>query len=541
MLNSKKLSSSALLKQLLAFLSNPRSYPHRPGRVRLLQTHSSLVFIASPFVFKVKLPVNFGFLDFSTLEKRRYFCEREVALNRRMCPKVYLGVEALSLHNGRIQWGGGGEVVEYVVKMRKLSKNRFLDRLVALGRVVEDDIDRIAAVLKAFYEIQKPTEEVESWGKISRLRISTEENFRQTSRFVGHTLSRPAFEALHFYTEKFYHRHKSLFALRIKEHRILDCHGDLHLEHIHITARALQIYDCIEFNDRFRYVDVANDAAFLAMDLDYEGRPDLARHFAARMASVLSDDGMPRLMDFYKSYRAYVRGKVESLHSISKTAPEPERLAAALRARRYFRLSLRYSVAGSDPLVLVVMGGIGSGKSALAHAMGAELGWDVYSSDRVRKELAGVPLFERSSSQVRRHLYATERTNETYDRLLALAVARVQEGNSVILDATFSRRGHRQRLTRALEKRGIQWRFIEAQASASAVRRRLNARGAEAGELSDARIEDFEALMRMYESPDELSPGQCVKVRTMGFLDAAVTTALKKLAIAAMDCARQLC
>jgi len=517
-------------EQLLPFLLNPRSYPHHPRTVHLVQTHASFVFIAPPFVFKVKKPVDFGFLDFSTLEKRRHFCEREVVLNRRLCPEVYLGVVPVSVRNGRFAFGDGGDVVEYAVRMRKLTGGRFLDQLIERGKAGPADLDRIARVLKQFYEAQHPTEEIESWGRIDRLRISTDENFRQTRGFMGHTISRAAFETIRFYTERFYAQHRRLFASRIKERRIRDCHGDLHLEHIHVAPRALHIYDCIEFNDRFRYVDVANDAAFLAMDLDYEGRPDLSRHFAKRMASALADRGMPRLMDFYKCYRACVRGKVESLHSLAHAAPEEEREASAERARRYFRLALQYAVAGSHPLVLVVMGRIASGKSTLAHALGAELGWDVFSSDHVRKKMAGFPLCERSSAAARKRLYSPAMTRKTYDRLLATAVEHVRDDRSVILDATFARRAHRKLLAERLASHGIRWRILEARASDAAVKQRLRAREAKSGEVSDARLEDLAMLTDLYEPPVELPAAQCARIRTNGSLDETVMKALQILA-----------
>jgi aminoglycoside phosphotransferase family enzyme/predicted kinase len=452
-------------------------------------------------------------------------------------------------------------VVEYAVQMRKLSERHFLDQLVERDEVVPGDLNRIAHVLKQFYEGQHPTEDIEAWGRIDRLRISTDENFRQSREFVGPaaflsltpssgkragmmgasrngnraTISRPAFETIRFYTDRFYARHERLFASRIKERRIRDCHGDLHLEHIHVTPRALHIYDCIEFNDRFRYVDVANDAAFLAMDLDYEGRPDLARYFATQMASALNDDEMPRLLDFYKCYRAYVRGKVESLHSVAHAAPEKERQASADRARRYFRLALRYTVAGSQPMVLAVMGRIASGKSTLARALGAELGWQVYSSDYLRKKMAGFPLYERSSAAARTRLYSQAMTEQTYDRLLATAETQLQKGHSVILDATFARRVHREILAERLGKRSMPWRFLEAQASNAAVKQRLRVREAKPDEVSDARLEDFDTLTRLFEPPTELPAAQRVTVHTSGSLGQTVTKALQSLARLQVD------
>ncbi len=537
---------------LLSFLLKPRSYPHRPRSVRLVQTHASLVFLAPPFVFKVKKPVNFGFLNFSMLDQRRHFCEREVALNRRLCANVYLGVVPISIRQGRLTFGEGENVVEYAIKMRKLSERYFLDRLLERDQVGRGDLNRIATLLKRFYEAQHPTEEIEAWGRIDRLRISTDENFRQTEPFVGPasvtssslaeegsaqppaslsaTISRPAFETIRFYTDQFYRRHPALLASRVRDKWIRDCHGDLHLNHIYLTPRAVQIYDCIEFNDRFRYVDVANDAAFLAMDLDYEGRPDLGRHFATRMATALHDEGMPLLMDFYKCYRAYVRGKVESLHSVAQTAPEVERRASADRARRYFRLALHYTIAGSHPLVLVVMGRIASGKSTLARALGVELGWEVYSSDALRKKIAGVPLYERGSAAARKRLYSRAVTERTYDRLFTLAEAQQRQDRSVILEATFARREHRERLVRRLAQQGLRWCFLEAQASQAIVRQRLRSRETAAGEISDARLEDLAQLSHRYEPPAELSADRYVKVRTTLPLEQTLTQALQSLA-----------
>ncbi len=523
-------NNAASEEQLLLFLLNPNSYPHHPRSVRLVQTHASFVFIAPPFVFKVKKPVNFGFLNFSTLEKRRQFCAREVALNRRLSPRLYLGVVPISTRHGRLTLGEGDEVVEYAVKMRKLSDGHFLDQQLRRGQLLPGDLDRIAVRLKEFYLAQHPSEEVEAWGRIDRLQISTDENFRQTRDFIGQTISRPAFAAIAYATGQFYRRHTRLFASRVRQKWIRDCHGDLHLEHIHLTPRTLHIYDCIEFNDRFRYVDVASDAAFLAMDLDYEGRPDFGRYFARRMAAELNDPGMPRLMDFYKCYRAFVRGKVESLHGVARAAPEEERRASADHARRYFRLALQYAVAGSQPLVLVVMGRIASGKSTLARALGAELGWAVYSSDRLRKEMAGFPLYERSGAAARRRLYSASMTKETYDRLLSAAEAEVRQGHGVILDATFARREHRELVAERCGRHGIHWRVLEAQASNAAVKRRLATRETTSEEVSDARREDFAMLTGLYEPPVEFTTGQLAKVRTSVPPARTVTQALRSLA-----------
>jgi aminoglycoside phosphotransferase family enzyme len=372
-------------ERMLPVLLDPAFYPHNPERVRLIQTHASFVFLAPPFVYKIKKPVNFGFLDFSTLEKRRHFCQREVELNRRLARDVYLGVVAISWADGGFRFGAAGEIVEYAVKMRLLCEGGFLDQRLARGEVGESDLDRIVERLSDFYASQHPSAEVEAHGRIPALRVSTDENFSQTREFAGRTLSGAAYEAISSYTERCFMVHEALFEERVRERRILDCHGDLHLEHIHLTPDALNIYDCIEFNDRFRYVDAASDSAFLAMDLDFRDRPDLSRYLVSGLAGKMGDPRMGRLVDFYKCYRAYVRGKVESFHSVAHAAPAEEREACAEKARRYFRLSLRYAVAGSEPLVLVIMGRVASpAMPDLAGMRSASPGTEPWSSGRVR-------------------------------------------------------------------------------------------------------------------------------------------------------------
>ena len=526
---SKKESSRVSREELLAFLLDARSYPHGPRQVRLKQTHCSYVLLAAPYVYKIKKPVNFGFLDFSTLEKRRYFSEREVELNRRLSPEVYLGVTSISLRANRLTLGHGDEVVEYAVKMRRLEDRYFFLRLLKKDKVGMAELDRIVSILKAFYEAQIPTGEIAKWGQIENLKISTEENFRQTEDFVGFTISRLAFETIRFYTDNFYARNAGLFESRIREQRIRDCHGDLHLEHIHMTPTTLTIFDCIEFNDRFRCIDIANDGAFLAMDLDYHGRPDLSKQYSARMANALGDQRMLLLMDFYKCYRAYVRGKVESFHHSGAGVPERERRESRLRAERYFRLALQYAVAGSDLKVVIVMGRAASGKSTIARCLGRELGWEVFSSDQTRKALAGIPLFERCVPAVRRRLYSPEMTRKTYDTLFSNAINRVKAQRSAIIDATCSSRQRRHELRQQLGTLGVAYCFVEAEASEETLKRRLLAREEKLDEASDARLEDFQALSRSYEAPSEIGADCLVAVDTERPIQTTVLETLKAL------------
>ncbi len=516
-------------EELLSFLQEAGSYPHHPAGVRILQTHSAIVAIASPFVYKVRKPVNFGFLDFSTLEKRLHFAQREIELNRRLCHEVHLEIVPISLTNDHLKFGEGERVVDYAVKMRELDERWFMKPMLRGGRVHEAELDRVVALLKPFYERPVPPSVLE-WGRVERLKINTDENFQQAHAFIGQTLSPAAFGAIRQYTDGYYQFHAGLFEERIRQRRIVDGHGDLHLEHIHLAPDRVTVFDCIEFNDRFRFLDVANDIAFLAMDLDFENRTDLSRQFVRRMAEALGDEGIFRLIDFYKCYRAFVRGKVESMQAREPEVAPREREQCAEWARRYFRLALRYAVAGSTPTVIVTMGRPGSGKSVLAQGISTELACPVSSSDQVRKLIAGLPLTRRPDAKIRAQLYSNAMSRRTYSALLDIALRETGMGRCVVIDATFSQASLRHEWRQRLGEAGIHLRFVEAFAPDEVLCERLKFRDGKTDVISDARVEDFKKLSEAYSPPIELRPNELVRVETTNSQTKSLTQALIALA-----------
>jgi aminoglycoside phosphotransferase family enzyme/predicted kinase len=521
-----ELARSKSEEQLISFLESPASYPHGPAEVRVIQTHISWVFIASPFAFKVKKPLNLGFVDFSTLEKRRFFCQREVDLNRRLAPETYLGVVPIYKAATGFSFDAEGEIAEYSVEMRELAHGWFLSDMLAKGLVGETEINRVISRLHRFYESETQTPEVEQWGTPEKLKISTDENFAQVEPFVAKTISPAAFEAIRHFTNQFYVTNEKLFFERIQRHRILDCHGDLHLDHIHITPERLSIFDCIEFNDRFRFIDIANDLAFLAMDFDFEGRRDLANLLLKTVAREFGDDGLLKIADFYKCYRAFVRGKVESIQAIEPETAKPEKHEK--QAARYFRLALRYAVSGSMRLVLVIMGRVGTGKTSIARQLAAELKWPVFSSDEIRKMLAGVPLTQRTPRELRDKLYSEQMTQETYKKLVEDGLGELTAHDGAILDATFSSRTNRDFLREQCAKANVRLQAVELDADLATIEDRLRERDKTAGEVSDARLEDFEKLIATYERPSELAP-DLMRISATGTLVDAVKTVLLRL------------
>ncbi|MGZ4982461.1 MAG: AAA family ATPase, partial [Chthoniobacterales bacterium] len=320
--------------------------------------------------------------------------------------------------------------------MRELPHGWFLSELLAKGAVGEAEINRVIACLHLFYESEDPTPGIEEWGMPEKLKISTDENFAQVEPFLGKTISPLAFDAIRFFANNFYDANNGLFVERIKQRRIRDCHGDLHLDHVHLTPEAVTIFDCIEFNDRFRFIDIANDLAFLAMDFDFERQHKPGALFLRNAAREFGDPELLKLADFYKCYRAFVRGKVESMEAIAEESTDREEHTK--RATRYFRLALRYSATGSRPSILVVMGRIGTGKSTVAKQLASELEWPVFSSDVIRKTLAGVPLNVRTAPELRDKVYSDQMTDRTYEKLLENGLAALATHSGVIFDATFS-------------------------------------------------------------------------------------------------------
>ncbi|HLR24914.1 MAG TPA: AAA family ATPase [Fodinibius sp.] len=516
---------------LIEFLKNPDAYPHDPERITHIQTHISHVFMAGSYVYKVKKPVNFEFLDFSTLEKRKYYCGREVELNRRLCSGIYLGVVTISSSNDDYQLESDNEatIVEYAVKMRRLPQQFFLHTFIEDDRLSHQHFDRVANKLTDFYRSQQRDEDILQWGSIEKIRYNTDENFRQTRRFLGETIGDNSFKAVHQYTNQYLKRREGLFTQRIEENRIVDGHGDLHLEHIHISPDQVRIFDCIEFNDRFRYGDVAADLAYLAMDLDFNDCPKEERYFVKEMAQKLNDDDLIAHINFYKCYRAYVKGKVKSLQSSEEEVGEEDQKKARQTAADYFGLSLRYALLGSDPTVLVFMGRIATGKSTLAKYLSDKLDIRRFSSDRTRKTMMGLPLDQRPEASKRKELYSPKMSRKTYRHLLDEAEGQLEGRKSVIIDATFSRKEYRDKIIEIAGAHNANGLFVETCASDGTIVGRLKSRESTSGVVSDARLEDFKSLSQAYYSPAELSSTRLLKISTEPPIKHSIKKLYKKL------------
>lgn len=518
--------------RLWKFLENKVSYSHHPETVKHIQTHISHVYMAPPYVYKIKKPVDFGFLDYSSLDKRKHFCEREIELNRRLCSDIYLGVIPISKDGNTFTFSSENpdEVVEYAVKMKMLDGQYFLYSYIENNTLKDDYLDRVAKKLADFYLQQEPKDDVLQYGEIEQIRFNTDENFRQTESFIGNTIAKEEHEAIKHFTDQYFERNQSLFNRRISQKRIVDGHGDLHLDHIHISPESICIYDCIEFNERFRCGDLAADLAYLAMDLDFHDRRKESRYFVEQMAQKLKDPDLPKITDFYKCYRGYVKGKVKSLQNAGEENSSTNRKQLQQTATDYFHLSLRYALLGSKPTLLIFMGRTGTGKSTLAEHFSKTLHIPRFSSDRVRKNMAGLQLYERPSAAEREMLYSAEMSEKTYRNLFEKIMKVLASGKSAILDATFSKKSNRQKLIELLASVDANYIFIEAQASDETIISRLKAREKDKDTISDARLEDFRKLSAGYESPNELTASEILEVTTQNSLHETCEILYKKLA-----------
>ena len=482
-------------------------YPHPADIIEQCETHISKVFLAGDVVYKIKKPVNLEFLDFTTLESRQYYCRQELILNRRLTHNVYLDMVAIVYNDGRYSLSKEGLPVEYAVKMRRLKDSCSMTQLLHKKQIHKKEIDALAKKLADFYNSASAAQQISSFGTWETIRINCEENFRQTIRFSQELFDAQLFKIVRSAMISFLHRRKQLFDNRIKSNRIRDCHGDLRTGHIYFTDAGIQIIDCIEFNDRFRYHDVASDLAFLAMDIDYEGHPKIAEDLLAAYARYTGDADIFILINFYKCYRALVRFKVNCIRLQGENLSAEEKNRLRFEIKKYLDLAYNYAICFTRPTLWVVCGMPASGKSTVSEELANAFGINAFNSDVIRKQMFGsIMPFETG-------IYSKGSTALTYGRLLLLAQEEIEKGKSVILDATFKTAHHRREAIRLAKDMDADILFVQCVAPENLLKKRLLLR--ENQQLvSDARISIYESFKQQFEPMEELSDAQHMIVYT---------------------------
>lgn len=484
----EKTDLQAWLK-MVAALQQASDWPEDEKPIEMKQTHISVLLLSRNYVVKLKKPVDFGFLDYTTLDKRARAVEAEVRLNRRLCRDVYIGYGNVIDTDGQISFSGRqGTIVDHCVWMKRLPDDRMLDQLVAHHTVTEAMIDRIAARLSGFHRTAQRSPEVAKWGSLDEIRHNWDENFAQTEAFVGRTIKAADYETIRAWVRQWLETKADLFQHRMQTGHIVDGHGDVRCESVCVTDNEIYIYDCIEFNDRFRCDDVANEVAFLAMDLDARGRPDLGYYFTEAYERRIGDNDLFTLLPFYRCYRAYVRGKVLSFELNEGEFSAAEKDAAAQQAQHYFDLAKRYATPLLQPTVIAMTGLSGTGKTAVARAIAGELGLRVVSADAVRQELFGT---RKQPAKYEQGAYTPEANRLTYNKLIATGREFLQRDGGVILDATFRHAEDQVQAQTMAAEAGAQWRMIECQLAPELVKERLEKRTAQHEGLSDATWEIY--------------------------------------------------
>jgi aminoglycoside phosphotransferase family enzyme/predicted kinase len=511
--------------ELIQAMQDEAFYPHAVDRLTCEETHISWVFLTGSFVYKVKKPVELGFLDFTTLDQREYYCRREVELNRRLTEGVYLGVVPIGRNESGYQLGGSAPPVEYAVKMRQLSAADSLRQLLAHNRIDSGAVDLLARSLSRFYGETTTNPGIDRFGSLETITENCEENFRQTAETAANVIDQRRFEIIASATRGFLEDRRDIFENRITDGWIRDCHGDLRTDHIYYTPDGIQIIDCIEFNDRFRCSDVISDLAFLAMELDFEGYPRVAGTLMTGFVEHASDQHLFSLLDFYKCYRAMVRLKVNCFRLQQPDIEDEERDRLLDEIHRYLDLAYRYAVQFSRPMLWVVCGMVASGKSTIARALADSLCISVLRSDVVRQRLFETTSLKSGVVDFGEGVYSPEATSMTYGQLLLQAQAQIDQGRSVVLDATFSRKNQRREILRLADEMRAAVVFVECTCSEATARKRLQAR-AHTHSVSDARIDHLNKLKAAFETLDDLSEECHVRVDTEENIEDNLRTAL---------------
>jgi len=502
-----------MIRSILKSLLKPDAYPEEVTGVELIQTHVSYIFLTDQHAYKIKKPVDFGFLNFSTIDRRRFYCNEEVRLNRRLCPDIYDGVVELREAPHGAAFHGSGAILDYAVKMRRLPSDRMLDNLVESGDVTAETMREVSRTIAEFHRTAMTSETIAEHGRLERIMYNWQENFDQTVSFEETTLPAHDRETIRTWVSAFAAEHESLFQQRVDEGFIRECDGDIHLENICLDNGAIHIFDCIEFNDRFRCSDTAADIAFLLMDLDYHGRHDLSDDVIDEYVSVSGDSGAVALIDFYKIYRAFVRGKVESFRLNDSGLSQDEQTLARKKAIRYFRLVRGYIERRSLKSTLFITCGLmGSGKSTLTAQLAFELGVPTYNSDATRKQLAGLPLEIQVRDNFNEGLYDLQSHDATYAELLRTAEQCLTEGRSVLIDAGFTRKEQRDAFSELAGRHAVPFIILHVACSDAENKRRLLDREASGMSVSDGRLELLASQSVVFEPPD-MSEGTIITLR----------------------------
>ena len=491
------------LPELIRSLGDPACYDHAAGPVRMIETHISHILLTGEFAYKIKKPLNLGFLDFSTLDKRLQACEEEVRLNRRLAPAIYLGVVPITGTPAAPRVNGAGEAFEYAVKMRQFPPDATLDRLQAQGRLTARQVEAIATTLARFHQQDCARAGADSpWGSPEKVWQPVEQNFRQIAPRLADAADRQLLDALQRWSATEHARLTPLMAARKRDGFVRECHGDLHLGNLAWVDDQLLVFDCLEFNPGLRWIDIQSEVAFCYMDLVQHGHADWAWLFLNRWLEQTGDHAGLALLRYYAVYRALVRAKVAAIRSGQASGPERDAALAEVRTL----LQLATTLTQPLPVRLDVTHGLsGSGKTTVTQKLMQTPGAIRLRSDIERKRLAGLDALAKSGSGLGEQLYAADATRRTYEYLARLAGKILDAGWPVIVDATFTARWQRDLLRETARTRNATFRILDFPVPVATLRERIVERSRAGTDASEA---DLAVLQHQLESEEPLAANE---------------------------------
>ncbi len=472
------------ISPLIKALQQPEIYDHAIENLTVIETHISWLILTGPYVYKIKKPLNLGFLDFSTLEKRRYYCDEELRLNQRLAPEIYLEVIPITGSTASPRLGGLGLPLEYAVKMVQFPPQARLDYCLQRGELSSNSINRLANKVAQFHQRIPPAPQDSSYGAPETVLQPALENFEQLNHLLKEGADQKQITCLQQWTEAQWQRLQAEFTTRKKSDFVRECHGDLHLGNIAWVEDKFIIFDCIEFNENFRWIDVINELAFLVMDLEHRGYPDLAGCALNTYLEHNGDYSGLAVLRYYQVYRSLVRAKIAAIR-LKQDLSAAEYQAAQKDYRSYLGVALSYIHPPKTPLI-ITHGLSGSGKTTLSEPLRKQLGALRLRSDIERKRLHGLKPQERTSQGVASRMYSSEASDQTYQHLQKLAQTVIKAGYPVIVDAAFLKQAQRQAFQDLAETLNVPFCILDFRCELQELRQRIEARQHENQDASDA-------------------------------------------------------
>lgn len=478
---------------LLNALQNPALFDHDVESFQLIETHISWVILTGSYAYKIKKPMDFGFLDFTTLEKRKHFCEEELRLNLRLAPELYLDLLPLYGNEDNPSFSGEGEVLEYVIKMRQFDQAHLLNNLLAEGKLTREHISEVADQVADFHARTEVATGDSRFGEPEQVMFPVQQNFDQIRPLLTDKADLLQLDQIEAWAQDTFTLLTPAFEQRKAEGKIRACHGDLHLGNITLFENKIRLFDCIEFNDDFYWIDVMREAAFFVMDLEDRGEDYFANQFLNAYLELTGDYAGLKLLNFYKSYYAMVRAKVGLFRLFDESISDEDREAVLKQYRSYTNLAEHYMEIPCRCLILM-HGYSGSGKSTVGNTLMEHLHLIRLRSDVVRKQLFGEQGGAKGDD-LNIGIYSKEASNKTFQYLRNTAEVILQSGNSVLVDATFLNAEYRNLFHELCEQHAVALQIVSCTLDDAIIRERLETREKTGEDVSDATIKVYEAQL----------------------------------------------